>query len=361
MSLQEFKCPNCAGAITFDPGIQTMYCPYCNSMLDVQALAASEAELEQQQAPEAIDWGFSGTEWGAGEQEGLSVYTCNSCAGEIIGDDTLGATSCPFCGNPVVMTSKFSGTLRPDAVIPFRLGKEQALEALKKHYLKKVLLPKVFKDENHLDEIKGVYVPFWLFDADVDAHINYRATTTRSWSDSKYNYTETSYYDVMRDGSIGFNTLPVDGSYAVDNTLMESIEPFHFNEAVGFSTPYLAGYSANKYDVNAEESVPRANERFGNSTVEEFRKTVTGYSSVDTHSANIRVNNGSVKYALFPVWFLATSWNGGNYVFAMNGQTGKFVGNLPMDKKAFARWFLLLFGAPFVGLLLVFLKLYGLI
>ena len=361
MSLQEFKCPNCAGAISFDPGTQMIICPYCSSKLDVQALAASEADLARQQEPESIDWYYGNAEWGAGEQEGLSVYTCNSCAGEIVGDDTLGATSCPFCGNPVVMTSKFSGTLRPDAIIPFKFSREQAMEALKKHYFKKILLPKVFKDENHLDEIKGVYVPFWLFDADVDAHINYRATTTRRWSDSKYNYTETSYYDVMREGDIGFATLPVDGSEAIDNTLMESIEPFKFDEAVDFSTPYLAGYLANKYDVTAEQSVPRANERFRNSTIAEFRKTVTGYGSVTAQSSNIKIGNGRVKYALFPVWFLATSWNGGNYLFAMNGQTGKLVGNLPMDKKAFARWFLLWFGGLFVGLLLLFLKLSGLL
>ena len=189
MSLQEFKCPNCGGAIEFDPGMQTIYCPFCSSTLDMQALAATEAELEQQQGPETIDWGLGSSEWGASEQDGMLVYTCNSCAGEIVGDDTLGATSCPFCGNPVVMTSKFSGTLRPDAVIPFKISRQEALEGLKKHYLKKVLLPKEFKDENHLEEIKGVYVPFWTFDADVDAHINYRATKIRSWSDMNYNYT----------------------------------------------------------------------------------------------------------------------------------------------------------------------------
>jgi hypothetical protein len=165
----------------------------------------------------------------------------------------------------------------------------------------------------------------------------------------------------MRSGNIGFNHLPVDGSQAVDNVLMESIEPFAFEEAVGFSTPYLAGYFANKYDVSAEDSVGRANERFKNSTAEAFRETVTGYSTVTPKYTNIRLNSGRVRYGLMPVWFLATSWEGGNYLFAMNGQTGKFVGNLPMDKKKFRLWFLLLLVIPFAALLLLFLNGFGVI
>ena len=359
MSLQEFKCPNCGGAITFSPGAQGLVCPYCGTEMDVQALAASEAELARAQASEAIDWGYSGTEWGAGEQDGLSVYTCSSCAGEIVGDETLGATSCPFCGNPVVMTSKFSGTLRPDMIIPFKLSKAQAIEALKNHYNKKVLLPKVFKDENHLDEVKGVYVPFWLFDADADAHIVYDATTVRTWSDSSYTYTETSFYEVIRDGDIGFEKLPVDGSEAVDNTLMESIEPFAYGDAVGFNTPYLAGYFANKYDVTAEACIPRANERFKNQTAAAFRETVKGYTTVTPRNTSINLKSGKVNYALMPVWFLATSWKGVNYAFAMNGQTGKFVGNLPMDKNKAVGVFLLSFLITFFVVALLGLKITG--
>ena len=91
------------------------------------------------------------------------------------------------------MSGKFSGTLRPDFIIPFKLDKKAAKEGLTKHLHGKILLPKVFKKENHIDEIKGVYVPFWLFDTDASADIRYHATKTRFWSDSDYDYTETSH------------------------------------------------------------------------------------------------------------------------------------------------------------------------
>ena len=344
MSLLEYKCPHCGAALQYEAGTQSMTCPYCDSSFAIEELGDLEGDLDQDKASEALDWGYEGQDWMAGEQEGMAVYACNSCGGEIIGDETLGATSCPFCGNRVVITSKFSGTLRPDIIIPFKLNKEEALKALEKHYTGKRLLPKVFKDKNHLDEIKGVYVPFWLFDADVDVKATYEATKVRSWSDSDYNYKETSYFQVRRQGDMGFDLVPVDGSDAIDDTLMESLEPFKLEEAVDFQTAFLAGYFANKYDVDAEACSPRAHERVKNSASSAFRDTVRGYTSVQTTYEDIKLESGQVRYALLPVWLLSTSWEGQNFLFAMNGQTGKFVGNLPMDKKLRRAWFFKIFG-----------------
>jgi len=286
-----------------------------------------------------MQWETSaGAEWTEGEADGLRVYSCNSCGGEIVGDDTLAATACPFCGNPVVMMGQFAGALKPDYVIPFKLDKKAAKAALQKHYGGKRLLPKAFKDQNHIDEVKGVYVPFWLFDTDANARIRYRATTVRHWEDSNYEYTETSHFSVFRGGSIGFERVPVDGSTKMEDDLMESIEPYNFADAVDFQTAYLAGYLADKYDVSAEESIERANERIKRSTERAFAETVDGYDSVTPEATNIQLNNGSAKYALYPVWLLNTTWNGQKFTFAMNGQTGKLVGDLPLDKGAYKKW-----------------------
>lgn len=337
-NLQEYKCPCCGGAIAFDSTIQKMKCPYCDTEFEMEALQGYDEELNSE-PEENMNWDTNaGSEWQEGETAGLHSYVCKSCGGEIVGDDTLAASSCPFCGNPVVVMGQFSGSLRPDYVIPFKLDKKAAKEGLKKHLEGKRLLPKIFKDQNHIDEIKGVYVPFWLFDTDADASIRFRATTVRAWSDSDYNYTETSHYMVHRGGSIGFNLVPVDGSSKMADDLMESIEPFDFSEAVPFQTAFLAGYMADKYDVNAEESVERANERVKRSTEEAFASTVTGYDTVMPENSSIQLHGGKAKYALYPVWLLNTTWNGTQYTFAMNGQTGKFVGDLPVDGGAAKRW-----------------------
>ena len=336
--LQEYKCPCCGGAIAFDSALQKMKCPYCDTEFEMETLKEYDAQLREEKTDD-MGWdAAAGNDWQDGETSGLRSYVCKSCGGEIVGDENTAATSCPFCGNPVVMMGQLSGALKPDYVIPFKLDKKAAKDALTKFYSGKRLLPKVFKDENHIDEIKGVYVPFWLFDADADADIRYRATRVRTWSDSDYDYTETSFFSVLRGGSLGFAQVPVDGSSKMADDLMESVEPFNFAEAVDFQTAYLAGYLADKYDVTAEESVDRANARIRKSTEDAFAATVQGYTSVTPEGGSVRLRNGKAKYALYPVWLLNTTWKDKKYTFAMNGQTGKMVGDLPVDKAAYRRW-----------------------
>ena len=342
--LQEFKCPHCDGGIEFSSGEQKMKCPYCDSEFEIESLMAYQAELDKQYEDD-MTWDTGGNEWQAGEADGLRVYCCNSCGGEVVADETTGATECPFCGNPVIMTGQFAGSLRPDLVIPFQMDKKAAMTILLNHYKGKVLLPKVFKDENHVKEVKGIYVPVWLFDADADAHVQYKTTRIRHWSDSNYRYTETNHYMVTRAGDIGFQHVPVDGSSKMDDTLMESIAPFDIRGAVDFRTAYLSGYLADKYDVDAAASIGRANERIKRSTEEAFAATVTGYNTVVPVSSNIKLNNSKAKYALFPVWMLNTQWKGKKFTFAINGQTGKIAGDLPMDMGAFWRWLLGVSGA----------------
>ena len=283
---------------------------------------------------EQINWNSQGSQWGAGETDGMSVYACNSCGGEIVADQTTGATSCPYCGNQVVMKGQFSGALRPDLVIPFKLDKKAAKEALKKHFKGKKFVPKEFLSDSRLDEVKGVYVPHWLFTCDTFANANFKAAKEKVWSDNNYNYKETSYYEVYRSGNISFDNVPVDGSTKMPDDLMESVEPFDLSQAVDFNTAYLAGYLADKYDVTVEQSMNRANERIRTSAGDALEETVKGYSFIDSRIVNMNITNGFYKYALYPVWILNTSWNGNKYTFAMNGQSGKFVGNLPTDKKA---------------------------
>ncbi len=334
----QYKCPCCGGQIEFDSRSQQMKCPYCDSEFDVQSLKDYDDSLKEDMPEEEMNWqSAAGGEWAEGEE--MNVFACNSCGGEIITEPTTAATHCPYCGNPVVLMGRLAGDLKPDLVIPFKLDKKAAKDALRKHMSGKKLLPNAFKDENHLDEIKGVYVPFWLYDADVQASIRYRGTKVRVWSDPNYNYTETRHYALVRSGNISFGGVPVDGSEKMADDLMESIEPFDLSQAVDFQTAYLSGYLADKYDVSSEQSIERANARIRRSTEESFMATTAGYSAVRTERSSIRLNNGKAKYALYPVWLLNTSWQGKKYTFAMNGQTGKFVGDLPMDKSKYRKWF----------------------
>lgn len=333
-NVSEQKCPCCGGAVSFDVDSQNLKCPYCDTEFDIASVQQAE-EVRKDEVEDSIQWNTQSNGWGDGETDGVMTYSCNSCGGEIIADETTGATNCPYCGNPVVVKGKFSDEFRPDLVIPFKLDKRAAKEALKRHVSNKSFVPALFKSENHIDEIKGVYVPYWLFSCDAQSSANYRAETIRTWRDSRYEYTETSFFDVFRSGSISFDDVPVDGSSKMLDELMESIEPFDVSQGVDFNTAYLAGYLADKYDVAVDDCINRANDRIRNSALEAFRSTVNGYSMVTPVGANVNAENGCYKYALYPVWILNTTWNGEQYTFAMNGQTGKMVGDLPLDKPAF--------------------------
>ena len=165
--LREYKCPACGGAMEFDSGSQKMKCPFCDTEVSIE-----EFEQEQKKNPEETRWeAGNGAQWKEDEISGMAVYSCQSCGGEITADKTTGATTCPFCGNRVVLKGQFEGELRPDYIIPFKLDKKAAKAAYYKHLEKKSFLPKVFSFENHIDEIVGVYVPFWLFDVDAQAYI----------------------------------------------------------------------------------------------------------------------------------------------------------------------------------------------
>ena len=350
----QYKCPNCGGPVEFDVGSQQMRCPYCDSVFDVESLLAQDAALNAPQEGGAafpqvggqddMQWQQPSSVWDSGEAAQMGVYTCKSCSGEILADDTTGATQCPFCGNPVVLTARFAGGLKPDLVVPFKCTKEQAKAELKKFMSNKRLLPRTFSTDSHLDEIKGVYVPFWLFDATASASAQFKATRVRHWSDSKYNYTETSYFDVFRAGMLQFDNIPVDGSVKMPNDMMESLEPFNINEARPFQTAYLSGFMADRYDVDSGESIERANTRAKSTVESALASTVSGYASVQSAGTTVQLSNGRAKYALLPVWLLTTDYQGKKYQFAMNGQTGRFVGSMPIDKGAMWKWRLIYTG-----------------
>ena len=337
-SILQYKCPCCGGAIEFSSDRQAMKCPYCDTEFDIETLKTYDEDLNT--APEDdFSWEAGATEqWTEDESTGMRIYVCQSCGGQIMGDEHMAATRCPYCDNPTVIAGNLTGELKPDFVIPFQLDKEAAIKALNDHLSKKRLLPKAFKKENHIREVKGIYVPFWLFDTDANARLRYRGTRVRTWSDSNYYYTETRYYSILRAGNIAFDHIPVDGSSKMADDLMESLEPFDFSRAVDFQTAYLSGYLADKYDVSAEESVVRANDRVRQSTRDAFESTIFGYSSLSPEHISIQLHDGKSHYALYPVWLLNTEYNGETYTFAMNGQTGKFVGNLPTSWPTYFKW-----------------------
>ena len=190
-----------------------------------------------------------------------------------------------------------------------------------------------------LEKITGMYVPFWLYDCSGDLDGSYKATRVHSWSDSRYHYTKTDHFLLKRSAGANFVGIPLDGSSKMDDTFMESIEPFDYQEARDFDTAYLTGYLADKYDVPAENGEERIRQRVDQSMDELLQSSFSGYASVVPSSRQVRIDHGKARYVLLPVWMLNTKFNDKIYTFAMNGQTGKMTGSLPICPKRTAAWF----------------------
>lgn len=331
-----YKCPNCGGALAFDPKLQKLKCPFCDSDFFPE-------ELKQNMETEDAQLQLDSEVWQADETANMRVYECQSCGAEIVAEPTAAASKCPYCDNNVIMKGQFAGDLRPDLIIPFKETKKQAVEKFRKHIKSRKYVPKVFGAKGHPDEIKGVYVPFWLFSSSADVDFTFTGYKISHYQDSSYRYTETETYDCRRAGTISLKYVPVDGSSKLADELMETIEPFQVAKAKPFNMSYLSGFLADRYDVGYEACRKRAEERMTVTAEEEFRRSVREYDSLTVSKRKVDWGGMNISYGLFPVWLLSTIYHGKSYQFAMNGQNGKFAGDLPVDRGAFFRSRLVIF------------------
>ena len=337
----EYKCPACGGTVEFDSKSQKMKCIYCGTEMDLGMFEKAESsDAASSSSQTSVSGGSTAqsayrTERDDAGHAGMKIYGCQSCGAEIVAEELTGSASCPYCGNHIVMKGVFEGTFRPDFIIPFKKDKKAAKEAYLNHLKGKSFLPKVFREENHIDEIKGIYVPFWLFSGDAEVSYSGNARKVRVWTSGNTEYTETEVWLVDRAGTASFEFVPVNGAAKIDDALMESIEPFNSAEQVPFQKAYLSGYMADRYDVNMEQSFDTAAQRMKNSAMSSLYDTIQGYSVREPGVETAEVRNTKHWFALYPVWILNTTWRGENYIFAMNGQTGKMVGDLPVDRGRF--------------------------
>jgi len=344
-------CPSCGAPLRFDGGEGKLRCDSCGNQFEPDVMRQVDEALGKSAQASELNWQREQTgEWSEEERSALKSYSCSSCGAEIVASETTAATECVYCGSPTILPGQISGNFRPDAVLPFVKTKQDAQNAYKDLIKGKPLLPKLFASENRIEKIAGVYVPFWKFGCDADADITYRAERKTTHRSGDYMITDTDHFLVLRGGRIGFGNVPVDGSSKFDDALMEAIEPFDSHSETAFSTAYLPGFQAERYDVSAEDAKPRADERIRQSITDIFRQTVHGYSSVMVQSASIRLQHGDVRNVMMPVWMLNTRWKDKTYTFAMNGQSGRIVGNLPVDKGLAVAWGLGLFLGSFAVL-----------
>lgn len=299
-----FKCKNCNGNVVYSPEQHKMFCPFCES-----------TDSEERK------------DYEAGE-----IQICPECGGEVPVLEHTSATKCPYCDNYLIFNERVEGAYEPSHIIPFQIGLESCKKMIREKFKKCLFAPVDFLSEVRLNSMQGTYVPFWFYDFDVNVDFQGEGTRVRHWSSGDYRYTETSYYNVVRNMDVGFLKIPADASEQMPDSIMDLMEPYDYKMLEGFKPEYMSGFYAEKYNMPAETNLDRARQKMTEDTAQLLADTYKGYASVRQLRRNINVQGSSHEYGLLPVWKYIYHYQGKDYPFYVNGQTGKIVGTAPLSK-----------------------------
>lgn len=338
----DHKCPSCGAPIFFKPKENKWVCDYCKSGFSLKELqkhnnASSEKNNEQTTETKKTK-----------SNDTYVSYRCKNCNAEIVADEHTAATFCVYCGNTAILKEKLSGEFAPTKIIPFKKEKNIAVDAFKKLSKGRPLMPKSFNSEENIQKITGVYIPFWLYDMQTEGKLEGMGTKITSWRVGDTVFTKTDVYKLIREATMEFTRVPVDGSTNFANDVMNSIEPYNYEEMIDYNHAYLSGFLAEKYNVNSEESRKEPTDRAVKTACTLMENDMVGYGSIRINGDTVHANIKKTEYVLLPVWMVNVKYKDKFYLFAMNGQTGEFVGNIPIDKKKMFIYSIIIFIGVFL-------------
>lgn len=322
MATVTYRCPNCDAGLVFDANKQKFVCEFCLSEFTKEELdKTASAERAEKQAE--ADAAFS---------DAVREYHCPSCGAEVVTDKETVANFCYYCHNPVVLTDRVSGMMRPSKVIPFKFDKQGAIDDFLAYTKKKHFLPTNYFDDAQIDKMSGVYFPYWVTDADTTGHYHARGHRVRTWRAGDYQYTEVKDYDIYRRGEIHFEDITTSALSTADKKMLEGILPYPTEAHIDFDMPYLLGYQAKKRDIDREALTGEVRGKMQGYAQTLLAATANDYTSKDNERCDLLVGHAAWEYTLLPVWILTYRDKKDKiFTYAMNGYTGKIYGELPVS------------------------------
>ena len=298
-----FKCKNCGGNVVYEPSRGKMYCPHCESI-------DSEDTIQ-----------------------GGTLTQCVNCGAPVNVQNYTSASRCEHCGSYIVFNERVEGVYEPHMLLPFRVNKDSAVAAMDKEFGKRAFTPSGFMSTKSLENMVGVYVPFWLYDYKAFYDFAGEGTRVKTWRSGNTEYTETSYYEVIRKMDVDFDKIPVDASYAMEDGVMDLMEPYNYQQLQGFEPKYMSGFYGEIYNQGAPELEGRAQVKARNASEELMQGSLKEYSTMKPHRKDLNLQRDGVNYALMPVWQYNYRYKDKTYQFHVNGQTGKVIGITPVSKE----------------------------
>lgn len=325
MTIKSYKCHNCGAGLSFKPELQKFKCDYCLSEYTEKEI--KDLYKEKNKEDVAIK------QKNDVDAKRLATYNCNSCGACVVTDDTTTSTFCYYCHNPVIISDRLSGEFLPKKMIPFVIGKEKAQEIFLDWVSDKKYVPKEFSSNSQLEKITGIYLPYWWTDCVVDVTYEAEAENVKVWQEENQEHKETKKFKIVRKGHLDINNVEELAFTKIDEKLLNGIAPYTESAAIEFSMPYLSGFFAEQYNIDKSEISPKIDAQIKNYTNSLINDTVKNFTSVNETTNISNIISKETNYTLLPAWILTFLFEGKTYVFAVNGQTGKSFGELPVDNK----------------------------
>ena len=333
-ALNKRACPECGGDAAWNPAKQALVCPYCGTIVPGALNADGSAVVEHDLAEALRNVAGEARGWQADK---VSVK-CQSCQAISVFDKGRAAQRCDFCGSPAIAPyEETKDPIRPESLLPIKLSETQVRDSIRQWYGTRWFAPNKLKKAALTDTLKGVYLPYWTFDAqahaDWTAESGYYYYETETYTDAN-GKTQTRQAQKVRwqpsSGALDhfFDDTLVPGTVGVQMDLLRQIEPFPTNEVVPYDASFIRGWVVERYQVDLGQAASTSQGMMDG----ELRSLCDAEVPGDTHR-NLEVQAEyaarTFKHVLLPIWLLTYTYGSGNFQVLINGYDGKIAGKRP--------------------------------
>jgi DNA-directed RNA polymerase subunit RPC12/RpoP len=326
---QGFPCKNCGAKLTYDAGTQSMKCPYCGFEQAVQVQAQGPREIPIEEGMRLAARGFGAP---------VTQVSCRDCGATVNVTPGEQTAKCAFCGSQQVLAQESAGTaIRPESLVPFRVDKATANKSFEAWLGTLWFRPNDLRKMAKLQEMGGVYIPFWTFDANVQsnwtADAGYYYYETEEYRDQEGNTQTRQVQRTRWEFASGwrsdfFDDMLVCASKGLPQELVVKFQTFDTKQLVVYQPHFLSGWRAESYAIELLPAWGLGQQKMADVQQSRCARDVPG----DTHRnlcVNNQFSNVTFKHVLLPIWIAAYRYNGKPYQFLVNGQSGEVVGKAP--------------------------------
>ena len=338
-ALKKHPCPECGGDAEWNAAKQALVCPYCGTILPWKLgedpMGAQIVEHDLEKALANIDQDSRGF-----REEKKSVR-CESCRAISVFDPDRAAQRCEFCGSPsIVPVSDLKDPVTPESLLPAVIPEPQVRDQLREWYRSRWWAPNKLKRAALTDTVHGIYLPYWTFDAHVDAdwtaESGYYYYVSEQYRDSDGKLQTRQVRKTRWETSAGslahfFDDDAVPGTVGVHAALLRKVEPFPtLTNLKPYDPAYVRGWTVERYQVDLRQAAETSRQQMESVVYQLCEREVPG----DTHR-NLQVHSDycgrTFKHILVPVWLVTYTYGAKSFQVVVNGHTGKMAGEHPLS------------------------------